>query len=139
MSAVKTAVVALSFFLAFAFFMGGINKIAPLHAPTHATMVQASQAWPAALHLDSIGVDATTLRVAIGFFEVVAAVVLLTPAASTIAYGLMIVMLGAIYTHYRLDESVAPPAVMLTFLVSLVVLRVQLRKESATLASEKTD
>jgi uncharacterized membrane protein YphA (DoxX/SURF4 family) len=139
MTAVSTAFTALSFFLAFAFFMGGINKIAPVHAPTYATMVAASQHWPSALHLDKIGVDATTLRVAIGITEVFAAIILLTPAVSAVAAVLQFIMVGAAYTHIRLEESPVPPLVMFALLGALQVLRTMARKEAAAPAAAKRD
>lgn len=144
MSMVKLGVIGLSFFLAFAYFMAGVNKLGPLHAPTHAMMVDASQAWPEALHLDGTGLDATTLRVAIGLAEVLGAVLLLTPAATNVAVGLMLVMAGAVYTHARLDQDVTPPAVFLLLLGVLVALRVMLRREAAAataaaVAAQKAD
>lgn len=103
-------------------------------------MVEASAAWPRALYLDLVGMDAVTLRIAIGIAEVFSGVVLLTPKAPSAAMLLQIVMLGAALTHARLGEPVVVPLVLFALLAALRVLHARVEagaRERAAVAAGK--
>jgi uncharacterized membrane protein YphA (DoxX/SURF4 family) len=97
----------------FVFLMSGLNKLTPaLDAKTHDFLIEASVPYPAVFGLDKLGVGHKTLLAAIGAAEVALAVLMITNGALLAAFMLLLIMIGAVYTHVSLGESPVVPAVI---------------------------
>jgi uncharacterized membrane protein YphA (DoxX/SURF4 family) len=130
----------LSAFLAFSFGAAGIMKLSPIISPeVHNQLVYMSKQWPSALYLDTVGVSADMLRLAIGAAEASLALLLLTPLATYAAIALASIMIGAILTHVRLDDAYgAGPALFLCFLSVILGIMRGLTKGAAAIESDAT-
>jgi len=90
-------------------------------------MVQFSHKWEKiwekvlpSLIWDNIG-SGERLRQLMGISEVVGAAFLLTPLQFFASLGLLVIMIGATYTHYVQDEPFLIPLVLAASLLYLIV------------------
>jgi hypothetical protein len=121
--------------ICFIFLMSGVNKLTPALDPaTHAFLVESAVRYPEVLFLDKLGVDHVTLLVAIGAAEVLLAVTVLTPAFFAAGSCLIVIMMGAIFTHVRLKESPLAPAVIMAIIVAFLALSSSLDSAKAAAA-----
>lgn len=128
----------LSYFLTFSFTAAGLGKLLPQH-PMHAEMVEKAPLWLDVLQMSPY-LNADQLRMAIGASEV--ALAFLLPFFPPSALGLIVIMSGAVLTHYRLDGNKftpeVAPAVFLLFLL-LVFVALNARKKTPPSEPEKDD
>jgi uncharacterized membrane protein YphA (DoxX/SURF4 family) len=98
--------------LAVFFVFAGQAKLTPLLSPDmHAEMLAKSPTWSAAMPF--IPLSSHDLRVAIGCVELgAAALLLIAPLRRVGASLLFVVMAGAVYTHYELNEDFTFPAIL---------------------------
>ncbi|CAN8073919.1 unnamed protein product [Agarophyton chilense] len=123
---------ALSSFLTFAFAAAAISKLYPNH-PNYEHMSEKAPSWLAALHLQRI-LTADQLQMAIALIELSCA--LLLPFTKAANYGLILVMLGAIYTHYSIDGALTKEAAPASFLLALLCLLLVFRNAQQPLREQ---
>lgn len=115
--------------------MAGLGKLVPSH-PMYTEMVEKAPDWLDALRLSAFGIDADTLRTAIGSAELAfGLLILVIPAAG---YGLAAIMGGALATHYIMDGNQVTaemiPAAFLSLLLGIHALL-----QAAIRASKKAE
>ena len=98
--------------LAVMFVMSGQAKLTPMFMPDmHQEMLTKSRTWSAAMPFIPLSSD--DLRVAIGSVELgAAALLLIAPLRRVGASLLFVIMVGAVYTHFQLNEPFTFPAVL---------------------------
>lgn len=140
MPSTKLPTAVVTYFLTLAFFMAAVSKLAPQH-PMYEEMLEKAPSWVKVLQLEAY-MDADLLLVCIGIAELSFA--LLLPFISVANYALMLMMCGALYTHFRLDGDkftveAIPAAFLLTLLIILAGLKASSSKPETTLLAQKRD
>ncbi|KAA8491067.1 hypothetical protein FVE85_4484 [Porphyridium purpureum] len=116
-------------FLACLFALVGFAKLSPmLTADLHRVLVEDFKRYTQALHLGQIGMDATAFRVLVGMHEIFLAVGLVTTYALFAAIVLALIMLGTIVAHVLLNEPFYMPSAVLLILVTMISIRLRVRR-----------